>query len=205
MARPCWPLRARSLSCRRPSLPTLSPATVRAFDPWIGDRYASEGLGGRRVLVLGESHYSKEAPYAGFTRYVVQKAVDGERYRYFAGVLRTIFGSPSAGARGGIWHHLAFSNLVQDFLPGPGKRPTKAMWARGRAALPETVEEVRPDVVLVTGIGLGRQVARVSLPGGATVHTIRHPSSPGFDWRAWHPGVRAALWGDGPVPEVPGA
>ena len=30
---------------------------MRAFDPWIGRHYETEGLGGTKLLVLGESQY----------------------------------------------------------------------------------------------------------------------------------------------------
>lgn len=30
------------------------------FKPWVGDKYLTEGFHGKRILVLGESHYCKK-------------------------------------------------------------------------------------------------------------------------------------------------
>lgn len=30
------------------------------FKPWVGKKYLSEGYNGKRILVLGESHYCKD-------------------------------------------------------------------------------------------------------------------------------------------------
>ena len=65
----------------------------------------------------------------------------------------------------------------------------------------QTVDELRPDVVLATRLGLGRRLRKVALPEGVIVHTMMHPSAAGFDWRVWHPGVHRALWGTDPEPE----
>ena len=49
------------------------PESTRTFNPWIGDRYATEGYLGRRLLILGESHYHRKGgiDHPEMTRHII--------------------------------------------------------------------------------------------------------------------------------------
>ena len=173
--------------------------TKRTFNPWIGSRFAADGIDGRRLLILGESHHGGEGcNYAGFTAEVIRKEALGEnghaRRRFFARVQRLVI-----GGRGGLsdeertdfWSRVAFYNFIQSALESSRDRPTEEMWQAGQACLPETLEELKPDVVLVLGIELSRKL--LPMPSSISVCVVQHPSAPGFTYDEGQPKVRAVI------------
>ena len=171
---------------------------ARVFDPWIGPRYESEGLGGLKLLVLGESHYGAAGTESReFTQGVVRRLGQESRHRYFTTVAKLALGlGPthiSNGRRAEFWDRVAFSNYVQSFVAEsaePRARPTEEMWAAAREPLTQTLEELRPDALLITGLELGRRVA--DLPGPVPTYAIKHPSQ-FLNYDEWQPGLQAFL------------
>ena len=50
------------------------------FEPWEGEHYRRAGLFGKRVLIMGESHYEwdpKIRPYRELTRDCIREQLDG--------------------------------------------------------------------------------------------------------------------------------
>lgn len=95
------------------------------FDPYISKQWAVSGniLGGLRLLILGESHYSSDTNCArkqpGATKDVVREFINGERRRFFtradAGRRREAsVDDDTAGDRGGM----GFGGLLQKLCSG---------------------------------------------------------------------------------------
>ena len=169
---------------------------MRTFDPWIGSRYATDGVGGVRLLILGESHYGTAgAERPGFTADIVRQLGQQGRFRFFTTTQRLVAGGrgwlPDA-ERAEFWERVAFYNYVQSF-PGPRARfrPTPEMWAAAQEPFLRTLAEVGPQVLLVLGRELRRNLPE--LPAGVAVCAVQHPSSRGFRYAAWQPVVQAAL------------
>ena len=171
----------------------------RTFDPWIGSHYFTEGIRGKRVFILGESHHGGEGcDYAGFTTKVIHDEALGEnghpRRKFFARIQRLI-----VGGRGGFtdteredfWSRVAFCNFIQTALEGPRVRPTYDMWQAAREPLLLTLRELAPMLVLVLGVELNRGLP--PFPEDIAICAIQHPSSPGFSYNEWQPKVLSAV------------
>lgn len=157
----------------------------RTFDPWIGTRYRDAGLCGRKVLVLGESHYGDAGTeHAATTINVVELLGRKKRHRFFTTTQRLLDPAigdrlPTNDERAAFWEHVAFYNYIQCFVgPNARFRPTNAMWSAALEPFKSTLEELRPDAVLVLGSELGAKLlgAEITLPA----IYVAHPSSWGF-------------------------
>jgi hypothetical protein len=169
---------------------------MRKFDPWKGSLYATEGIGGTRLLILGEANYGKDGhDIRTVTIDMVRALGQQQRFRFYSTVQRLVSGgrgSLSNAERTDFWERVAFYNFIQAF---PGERaripPTAEMWLAAKEPFLQTLDELRPHVVLVLGIRL-----RSHLP---TTHTeatfcyIPHPSSRGVRYEEWHPIIKKAL------------
>lgn len=142
------------------------------FEPWIGADYgvhpydlaAAAASGVYPVHVLGESHYgTADERSPGFTRHVVAELGDGTgRTPFFRNLLKTLTAKDHVDGvdAAHAWRNIAFSNYVQDFLPGPRVPPTPGMWDRGARAFTDLLERYRPDCILVLGRRLWNNMTR---------------------------------------------
>jgi hypothetical protein len=169
---------------------------TRTFDPWIGDRYRSEGIDGVRLLVLGESHYgpkSCEVPH--YTCELVRLWGQQRRHRFYSSIQRLVVGGQgwlSSAERRAFWDRVAFYNFVQSLVgERPRERPTPEMWEAAHQPFEATIEELKPQVMLILGWQLHQNLP--SLPGWLTVCAVPHPSSPGFRYLDWQQTVKAAF------------
>jgi hypothetical protein len=169
------------------------------FEPWVGKSYDAEGFFGRRVLILGESHYgTPEQETASFTRECVEslaKAANG--HRFFTVVAKLLFGtSPgvklSRDQRSWLWDRVAFYNYIQAFPSHTSRvRPTGEMWSTAAQCFPALLQRLRPEFVLVLGRELAERIPPIPPP--TSVCAIPHPSSFGFAQTRWGKIVQAAL------------
>lgn len=137
------------------------------FEPWVGTRYAAwpEGITEAPVYpmhILGESHYGNLEEYEpSFTRSVVEnRALQPSLGPFFTNLTKLVTFSAPTVDRATVWNTLAFSNYIQDMLPGPGIAPDDAMWQRGHAAFEELLTRYRPDMLLVLGQRLWRSMSK---------------------------------------------
>lgn len=131
------------------------PKCVR-FTPWRGEKY-DKGYLGKRVLVLGESHYAgSEADLESpsnpeETIELIHSQTTGESsISYFTRLAQAFTGKQglSPSEKADLWSRLAFYNAIQTLLPGPGTEPTKEMWE----AMPEPLKAVqaalKPEIII---------------------------------------------------------
>lgn len=169
------------------------------FKPWIGDNY-QQGISGRKVLVLGESHYC--ANPADATSFITVEVISDllnpasgfeaykNTYTKFAKALSGKTGNMSAAEKSQLWHSVAFYNYVQEPITGPRTSPAEAQFKRSEQAFKEVLEALNPDVVIVWGHrlynhlpGYGNQGPDISGPDGATFETWVYPFSNGTEAR----------------------
>lgn len=147
------------------------------FIPWIGDNYLSKGYKGKRILVLGESHYCKnELKQTGRcyplckkenmkddcfsqTRDVVRSFVynySGEGYlQTFLCFERAVAGKVlSQQEREEFWQGVMFYNYIQYSQSGPRIAPNSEHWKKSEHAFKELLEEYLPDYIVVWGVRL---------------------------------------------------
>lgn len=186
------------------------------FHPWIGARYGSGNQFRKRVLILGESHYSKKKePSRSLTFQVVVRQLTGEHTASFwTNIAGAFLGrEPSLDDKRRFWHDVAFYNYIQDPLPGPRKPPYAAMWKHGEQAFTEVLDLLAPQVVIVLGYRLWKhmpvhkgkrtrevqgapqtETRRYPLSDGSSclAYAIRHPSA-GFNRDDWYPHIRRVI------------
>jgi hypothetical protein len=135
------------------------------FQPWIGPLYG-EGLWGRKVLVVGESHYNKWQDVTheldgDMTRDCIRDIISGASGASYWTPVANRIGGPEyeAQARSEFWSRASFYNFIQSPVEGgPGARPTPKQWAVGRSALVELLEYLRPNRIIFTGLTIGKHL-----------------------------------------------
>jgi hypothetical protein len=137
------------------------------FLPFIG-QYYNQGIFGKKVLVLGESHYcdekTKPEEFKDVTRNCVQAFLDknAERerwmntYRKFERALANKATSFEDSAR--IWDSLIFYNYLQEPMSKPRECGTLKQYKDAAEPFFETLNCYQPDVVIVWGIRLYNQM-----------------------------------------------
>lgn len=171
------------------------------FEPWVGDLYWKSSP---KVLVLGESHYgNQERNYPRFTIDVVrQMAIEG-RGAFFTKITKVLLGKPkqpvSPAEKRALWDRIAFYNYIQELIAEAPRssRPTQAMWQQARSPFVQVMNRLQPDILVVMGTELGRQVAEFEPDFAATRFCYwPHPSSFVFRQPTAHKAFKEveALW-----------
>lgn len=187
------------------------------FKPWIGKQY-SKGISGKRVMVLGESHYCERAEDAvpSMTSDIIMDLFDNdsehEPYKNtYTKFERALMGREVAfDEKEKVWNSVAFYNYVQHPIDKARKAPTAEEFASSEKLFFEILEELKPDCAIVWGKRLysnlpnkGAQQSDIVLANGDMIETwgyklsngkivkflpIYHPSA-GFAWDYWHEAI----------------
>lgn len=135
------------------------------FLPWIGKKY-QRGYKQRRLLILGESHYSKwhdkgvlknHRLSPTFTRQCVEEVK--QRYEgpapFWPYIEQALLQKVRVGgwAPGGdkIWDQIAFYNFVQTPVDIPNTSPSRKQFHDSHPAFKAVIEALRPQRVIVCG------------------------------------------------------
>lgn len=127
------------------------------FRPFVGASYAGGGLFGKRIMVLGESHYCDEGcadcgsclrhrECMEFTSGVVEQYLDRdvERQRWMQTLLkfeRSLVGCETDQAQSQrIWQSVVFYNYLQVAMGGPREAGTAAQYRQAGEALFDVME-----------------------------------------------------------------
>ena len=137
------------------------------FKPWIGKNYETGGIFGKKILVLGESHYCTDTnciqcgiKYASEckdmnTSELIQWMLDGNTDKWiptFKKFERSLVNEETTPERSNeIWNSVAFFNFLQVAMKGTRRGGTKEDYAEGRKAFLEVMEELQPDLIIVWG------------------------------------------------------
>ena len=162
----------------------------RVFNPWIGNQYKGGGFKGLRILILGEAHYDeeKENMVPDYTTAIIRKLGQTEAFRFHTVVQNIMEGKSGArtiAEKVVFWERVAFYNYIQQFSGCSARsKPTPQMWNEGAEPYAETLNELKPDLVIVLGDRLWN-----NLPDDPRLLHIQHPSYPGLD----HEGAKAAV------------
>ncbi len=190
-------------------------------DPWIGDAFGTSGneLGGIRLLVLGESHYSSKHSvgqvYPPMTHEVMQHYLAGNHLRFFANVAAAVSGLSQAKAGRSkhyqLWQSMAFYNYIPVTVADSARKFDERFWELGTQEFEKVLEDLRPDAVVVCGYRLFPRVLRRHVPGFAgdpwkfdrdivqlggnsrpLALRMMHPSA-AFSAKAWAPKISEML------------
>ena len=160
------------------------------FFPWIGKHYSTTGFGGKRILVLGESHYCDKSSDAteDITRKVIADLFDPQSGHEAYKNTYTKFAEALLGRnclsfeyKERFWNSIAFYNYVQVPMTGARVAPSQKDFKESEAAFFDVLETLRPDIVIVWGSRLynnlpqgGLQGDDLRAPDGHWVETWRY-------------------------------
>lgn len=184
------------------------------FLPWVGNHY-QEGINGKRVLVLGESHYCAKSSEAvpTITIEVIKDLFDVNSTHEPYKNTYTKFAQAIAGrkldykGKEEVLHSVAFYNYVQYALEKTRTAPSDEEFENSSAAFFEVLEQLQPDYIIAWGKRLydnlpdsGFLAKSLKVPGqdeheiwcytlkngkNVPVLPILHPSA-GFSWDWWN-------------------
>ena len=189
------------------------------FKPWVGSEYNSGGVYGKKVLVLGESHYGDSPDATDDTIGTIKEFV----YEYWGAPYQQTFlcfERALAGRelnqeeREQLWNSIMFYNYFQKSTTGPRTEPDMTAQKESEEAFRELLESYQPDAIIVWGQRLYNILpawdgteSSIEVDGdscpvwyypikGKNIPAMRvyHPSAPaGKNWELWHQFHRAFI------------
>lgn len=182
------------------------------FQPWVGSDYNTGGVFGKKVLVLGESHYGDAPDQTDDTIGTIKEFVYeywGESYQQtFLCFERALAGREiSQEEREQLWNSIMFYNYFQKSTTGPRTAPDMTVQKESEEAFRELLEQYQPDAIIVWGQRLynllpvwdgtettikvdndSTRVWHYNIKGKTIpAMSVHHPSAPtGKDWTYWH-------------------
>ena len=132
------------------------------FQPFVGKDYANGGIFGKRILVLGESHYMNEenredCMVPTFTQDIVEWYLDENKERKpwmptYLKFERSLVGEETdQEERLKIWNSIMFYNYLQVPMYGPREAGTDEQYQQSENAFFEVLEKYRPEYVIAWG------------------------------------------------------
>ena len=149
------------------------------FHPFVGKDYANGGIFGKRIMILGESHYCDESctdcgdcqlhrECMNFTQQVLDDYLNENKERQnwmrtFLKFERSLVGEETNQAmRLKIWNSVIFFNYLQAAMGGPREAGAAEQYHQAGKAFFEVIEKYQPEYVIVWGKRLWN-----NLPGGS--------------------------------------
>ncbi len=155
------------------------------FQSFVGRDYTTGGIFGKRIMVLGESHYCDEGctdcgnianhrECMAFTNGVVSDFLneDKPRERWMSTFLkfeRSLVGHETEWPeRQRIWQSVLFYNYLQVAMGGPRKAGTEAEYRQAEEAFFSVLDQYRPQYIIAWGNRLWGE-----MPGGERLQNSR--------------------------------
>lgn len=135
------------------------------FIPWIGDTCIEKGYLGKRILILGESHYCEECDLCGnikcnITINVTRRFLDNKKgigkfehwMRTFTRFTNVFLGEKVDNEKLiNFWNSIMFYNYVQLATSGPRISPSPEAFSSSEEAFFEILRKYQPDLIVVWG------------------------------------------------------
>ena len=139
---------------------------------WIGTAYLASSP---KVLILGESDYGGTDPLVTY----VPQWLDKKHRDYSFARISNAFGSSLP--RDKFWHQIAFYNFVPGMVgESRNDRPTKSLYQRAQTVLPDVLNYLKPDGVLILGIEQSEYSQPVLIELGIAHAISPHPAARGL-------------------------
>jgi hypothetical protein len=169
------------------------------FNPWKGKDYLNANPIGKRILILGESHYGDNGTEKDNTTVNLLERIRTRAIKlpFFTKIQMVVDPNlkneyPTALDCETFWSCVAFSNVVQEFVDEmPRKRPTKEHWAKAPSWADEIIRQTAPQVVIVAGAQVQRALETSSHKN--LFVKLNHPASFGFKTKFWREEVQKVL------------
>ncbi len=157
------------------------------FQPFVGKDYANGGRFGKRIMILGESHYCDEGcadcgdcrlhrECMSFTQNVLGDYLNenNERQNWMRTFLkfeRSLVGEETDQAmRMKIWSSVVFFNYLQVAMGGPREAGTDEQYRQADKAFFEALDKFQPEYVIVWGQRLWNKLPGERWQDGEEIH-----------------------------------
>jgi len=152
------------------------------FRPHIGTEYEAGLIGGRKLLLIGESHYNGPdyepcGPEA--TCDAIKSYLGGTSIPFFDYVHKASCGHLHNVTREDFWKRVAFANFIQRPMDTASHRPTDDDWREGTEVFWDTLSKLKPDLVFMFTSAWSNCLPDLA-PGGVAVRT--GPVGEGDTW-----------------------
>ena len=150
------------------------------FLPFVGKDYHSGGIFGRKLMVMGDSHYGS-VPSPDITRQVLgwylDASVECEGWmNTFLKFERSLVGKETTAQDSRkIWDSVLFYNYLQVLLSGPREAGTDQQYKDSSAAFYEVLNQYRPDLLIVWGKRVWQKLPWQGWTEGETIHVDDYP------------------------------
>ena len=162
------------------------------FHPFVGKDYANGGIFGKRIMILGESHYCDESctdcgdcqlhrECMNFTQQVLDDYLNENKERQnwmrtFLKFERSLVGEETDQAmRLKIWNSVIFFNYLQVAMGGPREAGTAEQYHQAGKAFFEVIEKYQPEYIIVWGKRLWNNLPNVRWQDGDDIVVDGYP------------------------------
>ncbi len=156
------------------------------FRPFVGKDYANGGILGKRIMVLGESHYcdegcadcgncSRHRECMNFTHNVVKDYLNREMehenwMNTFLKFERSLVGHETDSEESEkIWNSVIFFNYLQVAMGGPREAGTAEQYRRASEAFFEVIDKYQPEYLIIWGKRLWNNTPNERWHGGEDI------------------------------------
>jgi len=140
------------------------------FEPWEGKQYQTGGIFGKKILVLGESHYCGECKQCGIKYYphcdnintngLIEQYLSGVKDNWTPTFLKfersLVNKETTLEDSNKIWNSIAFYNYLQVAKDESRQAGTKEEYTEAEQPFWEVLECLQPDLIIVWGMRLYR-------------------------------------------------
>jgi len=141
----------------------LQRSNLLEWKPWIGESY---GMQGKKLLIIGESHYKVENTVLksidkGSTRIMIHNfglygLSDQKKplHRFLRNTEKALFNkiSVTKAESQNLWRSVSFYNFIQRPMDTQQHRPGKQDWIKGWETFFKIIDIIKPDHVLFCGL-----------------------------------------------------
>ena len=135
--------------------------SVVKFKPWVGENYETGIHQGKKLMILGESHYCAK-PETEATEDITIKIIEDlldpfsehEGYKNtYTKFAKAVVGEKqfSDETKKEFWQHVIFYNYVQTAISGARVSPTTEQFRNSEQAFFEIISQYQPDLIIVWG------------------------------------------------------
>ena len=166
------------------------------FQPFVGKDYANGGIFGKRIMILGESHYCDGGccdcgncrlcrQCAKFTQNVLRDFLDERKERQnwmrtFVKFERSLVGKMTDWAlKRKIWDSVMFYNYLQVAMGGPREAGTAEQYQQAGKEFFEVIEKYQPEYIIVWGKRLWNNLPNVRWHDGDDIVVDGYPVATG--------------------------
>lgn len=135
--------------------------SVVKFKPWVGENYETGIHQGKKLMILGESHYCAN-PETEATEDITIKVIEDlldpfsehEGYKNtYTKFAKAVVGEKqfSDETKKEFWQHVIFYNYLQTAISGARVSPTTEQFRNSEQAFFEIISQYQPDLIIVWG------------------------------------------------------